>query len=88
MSKCKTPGAEFGIGVHANGTVFAVVSLPHWIALDESCVNQLQRRLHDAIENVLAETFQFGCVTVYPPIDKRRWIPAQQPKYMTARKKP
>lgn len=61
MSKCKTDGAHYSINVD-NGTqaIGILISLPYRMSLTAAEAKALRKRLHDAIEAALSETFEFG----------------------------
>ncbi len=58
---CKTPGAVYSIAVH-NGfqTVAITVSLPHSIVISAASSSRLKKRLHNAVEKVLSDTYDFS----------------------------
>lgn len=60
MRKCKTSGATYTIGI-ANYTsgIVCMVNLPHLLNLTPAQKKQLNKKLHNALEDVLSDTFDF-----------------------------
>jgi hypothetical protein len=54
--KCKTPGAVYHIRIHES-TVGCDVTLPMNLSLTEEQASDLEDRIHDAMEDVLARYF-------------------------------
>lgn len=61
MAKCKTDGAHYSINID-NGTpaIGILVTVPYRMRLTVPEESLLRKRLHDAIEAALAQTFKFG----------------------------
>jgi hypothetical protein len=59
--KCKTDGTHYSINVD-NGTqsIGILISLPYRMSLTTAQAKLLRKRMHDALESALAETFKFG----------------------------
>jgi hypothetical protein len=89
--KCKTPGTTFSIAVHAGGSgIGLMINLPHPIRADQKTIRTIKRRLHDAIESVLAETFKFNGYSQLCVGDRRTppaMILCKDPPHLLAAKK-
>ncbi len=63
MSKCKTPDTLYTSVIHNGGcSIVTVTTLPHTLVIDPIAMKRLKKRLHVALEGVLAETFEFRMV--------------------------
>ncbi len=60
MRKCKTDGTHFSINID-NGTpaIGILISTPYRMALTSAELKVFRKRIHDALEGALAETFDF-----------------------------
>lgn len=60
MKRYKTSGTTYTIGI-ANYTtgLVCMANLPHLLNLTHSEKKQLEKRLHNALESALSETFEF-----------------------------
>lgn len=79
MSKCKTDGTHFSINID-NGTpaIGILISTPYRMAFSPAELKRFRKRIHDALEGALAETFDFTMARRFP----KRWTRDRGDKYM------
>lgn len=78
MRRCKTSGATYSIVVpNYTTSVLCLVNLPHYLNLKPSEMKRLKKLLHDSLEEVLSDTFDFNSYT--------RFGGPRSPRYMVVK---